>query len=101
MNDALPTDILNFFAKYKESFNQLDGVAVASLYRVPSVIVDDASYTIWDSHEKIENNMMALCDGQFRILTQVRRMCSIRLTTFKKLMVNGKSILSLPIVRND
>ena len=62
MNNALPTDILNFFAKYKESFNQLDGVAVASLYRVPSVIVDDANYTIWDINEKIENNMMTLCE---------------------------------------
>jgi len=54
MNNSLPTDILDFFAKYKESFNQLDGVAVASLYRVPSVIVDDASYTIWDTHEKLK-----------------------------------------------
>ncbi len=62
MNNALPTDILNFFAKYKEYFNQLDGVAVASLYRIPSVIVDDASYTIWDTYEKIENNMVALCE---------------------------------------
>jgi hypothetical protein len=46
MNNSLPSDIFDFFAKYKVAFNQLDGVAVALLYRVPSVIVDDERYGI-------------------------------------------------------
>ena len=62
MNNSLPTDIFDFLAKYKAAFNQLDGVAVAALYCVPSVIVDDERYTIWDTYEKIENNMVALCE---------------------------------------
>jgi len=62
MNNSLPSDIFDFFAKYKAAFNQLDGVAVALLYRVPSVIVDDERYTIWDTYGKIESNMVALCE---------------------------------------
>ena len=60
-NESLPNEIIDFFERYKQAFNELNGQAVASLYRVPSVIVDDERYTIWDTYEKIENNMVALC----------------------------------------
>jgi hypothetical protein len=58
----MPTDIHEFFQRYRDAFNALDGVAVAGLYAIPSGIAQDRQYTHWSTFESIRNNMDALCD---------------------------------------
>ena len=61
----MPTDIRQFFERYRDAFNSLDGEAVAALYAVPSGIAQDGRYTHWSEPEPIVNNMVALC-GMYR-----------------------------------
>jgi hypothetical protein len=58
----MPTDIQQFFQRYRDAFNALDGAAVAGLYAVPSGIAQDRQYTHWATPEPIRHNMVALCD---------------------------------------
>lgn len=57
----MPPPLREFFERYREAFNRLDGEAVARLYAVPSGIVSDRGYTHWPSFEPIAENMVALC----------------------------------------
>ena len=60
-----------FFERYREAFNQLDGDAVADLWHTPSSITDSATdpsgkrtarVTLWDDDAPKRRNMRALCD---------------------------------------
>jgi len=57
----MPTEIRQFFERYRDAFNSLDGEAVATLYAVPSGIAQDGQYTHWPEFERIRDNMVALC----------------------------------------
>src|SRR2546423_1290417 len=57
----MPDRIREFFDRYRDAFNRLDGEAVARLYAVPSGIVSDRGYTHWPTFEPIADNMVALC----------------------------------------
>ena len=57
----MPTEIHQFFERYRDAFNSLDGEAVARLYSVPSGIAQDGQYTHWPDFEPIRDNMVALC----------------------------------------
>jgi len=57
----MPRDITDFFEKYRDAFNRLDGDAIADLFCVPSGIVTDHGLTTWQSREAIVENMIALC----------------------------------------
>ena len=57
----MPTEIRQFFERYRDAFNSLDGEAVARLYSVPSGIAQDGQYTHWPDFEPIRDNMVALC----------------------------------------
>jgi hypothetical protein len=61
----MPTEIRQFFERYRDAFNSLDGEAVARLYAVPSGIAQDRQYTHWPEFEPIRDNMVALC-GLYR-----------------------------------
>ena len=60
-----------FFERYRDAFNQLDGDAVADLWHTPSSITDSetgpsgmrtARVTSWDDDAPKRKNMRALCD---------------------------------------
>ena len=60
-----------FFERYREAFNQLDGDAVADLWHTPSSITDSetdaagkrtARVTLWGDDVPKRKNMRALCD---------------------------------------
>ena len=57
----MPTEIRQFFERYRDAFNSLNGEAVARLYSVPSGIAQDGNYTHWPEFEPIRDNMVALC----------------------------------------
>jgi hypothetical protein len=57
----MPRDITDFFEHYRDSFNSLDGDAIADLFCIPSGIVTDRGLTTWQSREAIAENMIALC----------------------------------------
>lgn len=57
----MPTEIRQFFERYRDAFNALDGEAVARLYAVPSGIAQDGQYTHWPAFEPVRDNMVALC----------------------------------------
>jgi len=58
----LPDDIRDFFDRYREAFDRMDGDAIAALYSVPSGIVSDGVYLHWPSAAPIRENMRALCE---------------------------------------
>lgn len=55
-----------FFARYRHSFNRLDGDAVADLWHTPSAIGDTrdgaAHVTWWAEEAPMRQNMRALCE---------------------------------------
>ena len=61
----MPVEIRQFFERYRDAFNALDGEAVANLYAVPSGIAQDGKYTHWPEVALIHDNMVALC-GLYR-----------------------------------
>jgi ketosteroid isomerase-like protein len=58
----VPGEIRQFFERYRDAFNRLDGDAVARLFAVPSGIAHDKGYTHWPTFEAVRANMIALCD---------------------------------------
>ncbi len=58
----MPVEIRQFFDRYRDAFNALDGQAVAELYALPSGIAQDGKYTHWPEFEPICENMVALCN---------------------------------------
>jgi hypothetical protein len=61
MHAPLPADLRDFFDRYRNAFQALDGAAVAALYAVPSAIAQDGALTVWTGREAIAANMAALC----------------------------------------
>lgn len=61
----MPNEIRQFFERYRDAFNSLDGEAVAQFYAVPSGIAQDRKYTHWPEFAPIRDNMVALC-GLYR-----------------------------------
>jgi hypothetical protein len=64
-------DIHDFFERYRDAFNALDGDAVADLWHTPSSIADSqtgadgtrlARLTLWGEDAPKRKNMRALCD---------------------------------------
>jgi hypothetical protein len=57
-----------FFARYRDAFNRLDGDAVADLWHVPGTIAvsspgaTHAALTLWPDDASLRANMRALCD---------------------------------------
>lgn len=57
----MPDEIIEFFQRYRDAFNALDGSAVAELYAEPSGIAQDGIYTHWPHRQPVIENMAALC----------------------------------------
>ena len=57
----MPTEIRQFFERYRDAINSLDGGAVTALYSVPSGIAQHGQYTHWPELEPIRDNMVSLC----------------------------------------
>ena len=57
----MTTEIRQFFERYRDAFNELDGEAVARLYDVPSGLVTGERYTHWSEFESVRKNMIELC----------------------------------------
>ena len=57
----MPREIRDFFERYRDAFNALDGNAVAGFYAEPSGIAQDGVYTHWLRRQSIGENMTALC----------------------------------------
>lgn len=57
----MPREIRNFFERYRNAFNALNGSAVAEFYAEPSGIAQDGSYTHWPKRDSVAKNMAALC----------------------------------------
>lgn len=57
----MPLEINEFFEKYRDAFNALDGLAVAQLYAEPSGIAQDGTYAHWPTRQAVADNMTALC----------------------------------------
>ena len=57
----MPLELRTFFESYRESFNALDGGAVAELYAEPSGIASDTGYVHWPTRDLVRQNMVALC----------------------------------------
>jgi hypothetical protein len=64
-------EVLDFFGRYRDAFNALDGDAVADLWHTPSSIADSetgldgkrvARVTLWNEDAPKRKNMRALCD---------------------------------------
>ena len=64
-------EVLEFFDRYRDAFNALDGDAVADLWHTPSSIADSetgadgkrlARFTLWADDAPKRKNMRALCD---------------------------------------
>ncbi len=64
-------EIRDFFGRYRDAFNELDGDAVADLWHTPSSITDSeadsngkpvARVTLWSDDAPKRKNMRALCD---------------------------------------
>jgi hypothetical protein len=58
---TMPREIRDFFERYRDAFNALNGSAVADLYAEPSGIAQDGAYTHWPEREPVAQNMVALC----------------------------------------
>lgn len=58
---TIPSDIQTFLDQYCAAFNALNGEAVASLYAIPSGIIQARLYTHWTSDGAVTENMLALC----------------------------------------
>lgn len=57
----MTTEIRQFFDRYRDAFNELDGEAVARLYAVPSGLVTGEGYLHWSEFESVRKNMLSLC----------------------------------------
>lgn len=58
----MPREIREFFERYRDAFNALDGNAVAALYAEPSGIAQDGVYSHWPRRQLVEQNMTTLCN---------------------------------------
>ena len=58
----MTAEIRDFFDRYRQAFNRLDGEAVARLFAVPSGIAHGGSYTHWGAFEPVRDNMVRLCE---------------------------------------
>jgi hypothetical protein len=58
---AVPADIRDFFVRYRDAFDRLDGEAIARLYAIPSALVSPQGYFHWADFDSIKRNMAALC----------------------------------------
>jgi hypothetical protein len=62
----LTTEITDFFDRYRDAFNRLDGDAVADLWHVPSGIAGTQQgrphLTWWSDGADMRHNHRALCD---------------------------------------
>jgi hypothetical protein len=59
---ALPPDVRDFFDRYRDAFDRLDGDAVARLYATPSGMVSGGRYVHWADFASARANMVALCE---------------------------------------
>ena len=57
----MPREISEFFERYRDAFNALDGNAVAEFYAEPSGIAQNGVYTHWPQRQPVMENMNALC----------------------------------------
>ena len=57
----MPREISEFFERYRDAFNELDGITVAEFYAEPSGIAQDGVYTYWPQRQAVMENMIALC----------------------------------------
>lgn len=57
----MPREISEFFERYRDAFNALDGNAVAEFYAEPSGMAQDGVYTHWPQRQPVMENMNALC----------------------------------------
>jgi ketosteroid isomerase-like protein len=57
----MPREINEFFERYRDAFNALDGNAVAEFYAEPSGIAQNAVYTHWPARQAVVENMTTLC----------------------------------------
>jgi hypothetical protein len=55
-------EIREFFERYRDAFNALDGSAVSELYAEPSGIAQEGTYTHWPQRWQVTENMTALCN---------------------------------------
>ncbi len=58
-------DLQDFFNRYRDAFDALDGDAVAALYAEPSAIAQGGRLTTWPDRAAVRDNMRALC-AQYR-----------------------------------
>ena len=58
----MPADIVEFFKRYRDAFNALNGEEVARLYAEPSGIAQAGEYTHWPDYVPIRDNMVSLCN---------------------------------------
>ncbi len=59
--NIMPSEISEFFERYRDAFNALDGNAVAEFYAEPSGIAQGCVYTHWPRRQPVMENMNALC----------------------------------------
>ena len=58
---TIPQDVAAFFERYRDSFNALDGAAIADLYAEPSAMAQGGTLTHWPTRALVRDNMVALC----------------------------------------
>lgn len=59
----MPNDIRQFFDRYRDSFNRLDGSSVTAHYHVPSMISSTASEGLFSDVASLAVNNNALCNS--------------------------------------
>jgi len=62
---ALAPEVRDFFDRYRDAFDRLDGAAIARLYATPSGIFSSGRYVHWPDFASVRANMVALCE-QYR-----------------------------------